>query len=99
MWGVPTGRAELMLESLVALLEAREMEPAIKVEVTDEADATGNPTIRLREKAPGGLFPVVLRSPVVRRSKIHIHDGAKTGRITVQNDAGERESSLSLRKF
>jgi 5-methylcytosine-specific restriction endonuclease McrA len=64
--GVPTDRAELMLEGLAALVETKELQS---------------------QKCPRGPFPS--RPPV----QIHVHEDAKTGRMTVQTDAGERELS------
>ena len=85
--GVPTGRAELMLEGLAALLEAREMEVAADVEVRNETNATGKPDQKNPRLGPRG--PIPSRPPV----QIHVHEDAATGRMTVQTDAGERELS------
>jgi len=79
--GVPNDRAELMLESLAALLESREME------VADEAAAKIKPHKTAQSGTPRGVFSS--RPPV----QIHVHEDAKTGRMTVQTDAGERELS------
>ena len=85
--GVPAGRAELMLEGLAALLEAREIELAAEMEVTDEAAASGKPDQKNPRKGPRGPFSS--RPPV----QIHVHEDAASGRMTVQTDVGERELS------
>jgi len=64
--GVPTDRAELMLEAMAALLETKELQG---------------------QKCPRGHLPG--RPPV----QIHVHENSKSGRMTVQTDAGERELS------
>jgi len=97
--GVPNGRAELMLESLAALVESREMEVAAEAEVAasvevvtntgiaDEPAAKIKPHKTAQSGTPRGVFSS--RPPV----QIHVHEDAKTGRMTVQTDAGERELS------
>jgi len=97
--GVPTDRAELMLESLAALVEIREMEIVAEMEaaaseeieageeVADETDAIIEPHKRAQSGTPRGDFPC--RPPV----QIHVHEDTKTGRMTVQTDSGERELS------
>jgi hypothetical protein len=77
--GVPNDRPELMLEALAALLETREIanETATKI----KPHKTG------QSGTPRGAFSS--RPPV----QIHVHEDAKTGRMTVQTDAGERELS------
>jgi len=77
--GVPNDRAELMLESLAALAESREMEIA--------GEAKTKPHKPTQSGTPRGVFSS--RPPV----QIHVHEDAKTGRMTVQTDAGERELS------
>ena len=77
--GVPNGRAELMLESLAALLESRE--------IADEAAAKIKPHKTAQSGTPRG--DISSRPPV----QIHVHEDAKTGRMTVQTDTGERELS------
>ncbi len=79
--GVPTDRAEFMLESMAALLETREME------IADETDITTKPQKRAHERTPRGV--PASRPPV----QIHVHENAATGRMTVQTDAGERKLS------
>jgi hypothetical protein len=70
--GVPSDRAELMLEALAALVETRE--------AAGESDNTDS----IAKLLSGG--PLAGRPPV----QIHVHEDAKTGRMTVQTDAGER---------
>jgi len=77
--GVPNDRGELMLEALAALLESRE--------VADEAAAKIKPHKTAQSGTPRGDFSS--RPPV----QIHVHEDSKTGRMTVQTDAGERELS------
>jgi len=77
--GVPTDRGELMLESLAALVETKEMEIA--------GEAKTKPHKTAQSGTPRGVFSS--RPPV----QIHVHEDAKTGRMTVQTDAGERELS------
>jgi len=79
--GVPTGRAEFMLESMAAYLEIREME------IADETDSTTEPHKSTHKRTPRGVL--ASRPPV----QIHVHENAATGRMTVQTDAGERELS------
>jgi len=91
--GVPADRGELMLESLAALLETREMEivaeaeVAASVEIGDKTAAKIKPHKTAQSGTPRGDFSI--RPPV----QIHVHEDAKTGRMTVQTDAGERELS------
>jgi len=85
--GVPTERAELMLESLEALLETREMEVAANVEIKDKTAAKIKPHKTAQSGTPRGAFSS--RPPV----QIHVHENAATGRMTVQTNAGERELS------
>jgi len=91
--GVPADRAEFMLESLAALLETREMEVAAEaevaasVEIGDKTAAKIKPHKTAQSGTPRGVFSS--RPPV----QIHVHEDAKTGRMTVQTDAGERELS------
>jgi len=81
MGGVPTDRAEFMLESMAAFLEIREME------IADQTDAVTKPHKRAHKRTPRGVLSS--RPPV----QIHVHENAETGRMTVQTDAGERELS------
>jgi len=87
--GVPGGRAELMLEGLAALLEAREVELAAEMEVRGQTGAEGKPDPKTPNLGPRG--PISSRPPV----QIHVHEDAATGKMTVQTDAGERELSLA----
>jgi len=68
-----------MLEGLAALLESKEM----------ESRAIANHQKMEQSGTPRGVF--ASRPPV----QIHVHEDAKTGRMTVQTDAGERELSRS----
>jgi len=68
-----------MLEGLAALLETREME------IADEADTLTKPHKPTQSGTPRGVFSS--RPPV----RIHVHENAATGRMTVQTHAGERE--------
>ena len=79
--GVPTDRAEFMLESMAAFLEIREME------IADGTDAVAEPHKSTHKRPPRGVL--ANRPPV----QIHVHEDAKTGRMTVQCDSGERELS------
>jgi hypothetical protein len=79
--GVPTDRAEFMLESMAALLEIREME------IVDESDANAKHHKRAHKRTPRGV--PASRPPV----QIHVHENAATGRMTVQTNSGERELS------
>ncbi len=79
--GVPSDRAEFMLESMAAFLEIREME------IADEADSMTKPHKRAHKRIPRGVL--ASRPPV----QIHVHEDAATGRMTVQTNAGERELS------
>jgi len=81
--GVPTDRGEFMLESMAAFLEIREME------IADETNAITEPHKSAHKRTPRGVF--ANRPPV----QIHVHEDAKTGRMTVQTDSGERELSRS----
>ncbi len=88
--GVPVDRAELMLESLAALLEIREREVAAEAEVAKVADKVA-PKIKPHKTEQSGTprGDISSRPPV----QIHVHEDAKTGRMTVMTDAGERELS------
>ncbi len=79
--GVPTDRAEFMLESLAALLEIREME------IAEETNARTKPHKRAHKRTPRGVL--ASRPPV----QIHVHENTETGRMTVQTDTGERQLS------
>ena len=68
-----------MLESLAALVESREMEIAGEAKIKSQKTAQSG--------TPRGDFS---SRP---RVKIHVHEDAKTGRMTVQTEAGERELS------
>jgi len=81
--GVPTDRAEFMLESMAAFLEIREME------IEDETNAVTKPHKRTYKRTPRGVL--ANRPPV----QIHVHEDAATGRMTVQTNSGERELSRS----
>jgi 5-methylcytosine-specific restriction endonuclease McrA len=70
-----------MLESMAAFLEIREME------IEDETNAVTKPHKMVHERTPRGVL--ANRPPV----QIHVHEDAKTGRMTVQTDLGERELS------
>ena len=76
---MPTDRAELMLEALAGLVET--------MEVVDEADTPRKPHQKAPKRTPRGVLAG--RPPV----QIHVHEDAKTGRMTLQTDAGERELS------
>jgi len=69
-----------------ALVETREMEIAAEMEVTavaDEASAIIIPHKTAQSGTPRGAFSS-------RRSvQIHVHEDAKTGRMTVLTDAGD----------
>jgi 5-methylcytosine-specific restriction endonuclease McrA len=75
--GGPADRGELMLEALAALLESKEI----------ESRAMTNHQNKEQSGTPRGVFAG--RPPV----QIHVHEDKKTGRMTVQTDAGERELS------
>jgi hypothetical protein len=77
--GVPADRGELMLEGLAALLETKE--------IANETATKIKPHKTAQSGTPRGVFSS--RPPV----QIHVHEDAKTGRMTVQTDAGERELS------
>ena len=55
--GVPGGRAELMLEVLAALLEAREVKLAAEVEVKDKTTAEGKSDQKNPNLGPRGPIP------------------------------------------
>jgi 5-methylcytosine-specific restriction endonuclease McrA len=76
---VPNDRGELILEALAALLETRE--------IADEAATKIKPHKTGQSGTPRGVFSS--RPPV----QIHVHEDGKTGRMTVQTDAGERQLS------
>jgi 5-methylcytosine-specific restriction endonuclease McrA len=77
--GVPTDRAEFMLESMAAFLEIREME------IADETEIVTKPHKRVHKRTPRGGSGS--RPPV----QIHVHEDSATGRMTVQTDSGTRE--------
>ncbi len=79
--GVPSDRAEFMLESMAAFLEIREME------IAGKTDSMTKPHKGAHKRTPRGV--VASRPPV----QIHVHENAATGRMTVQTDIGERELS------
>jgi 5-methylcytosine-specific restriction endonuclease McrA len=90
---VPNDRAELILESLAALVESREMEIAAEAEVAASVEIADETTTKIKSHkmaqsgTPRGDFSS--RPPV----QIHVHEDANTGRMTLQTDAGERELS------
>ena len=93
--GVPTGRAELLLEALAALAQVREEEIGVVEEVVEDTEVVGVEEVadvtdeadlahRSVKKAPRGVR--AWRPPV----QIHVHEDMATGRMTIQTAAGER---------
>ncbi|MCK9995543.1 MAG: DUF222 domain-containing protein, partial [Candidatus Krumholzibacteria bacterium] len=68
--GVPSDRAEFMLESMAAFLEIREME------IAGETDSMTKPHKGTHKRTPRGVL--ASRPPV----QIHVHENPATGRMT-----------------
>ena len=82
-----TGALGFSLEIVASVEVATSVKVATNTEIVDEPEAMIKPHKTAQSGTPRGDFSS--RPPV----QIHVHEDAKTGRMTVQTDAGERELS------